>query len=200
MQRSLIQRLWLRTLRLLGLKRLSWNAHFAAGVSCYGERSPNTVRLVHALCGGGRLLEFGCGEGELPFVLPPGTFSSYMGYDISTVAIERARQRAAAAALGNVSFASCDIARWDGADSASLIVAEECLNYLSPAVLEQFLLRCGRCLTSGGAILAIVHSATKHARTLAVCRRVCLVRDEETVGERVYLTLVPRPADPVTRP
>lgn len=200
MQRGLIQRLCLRTLRLLGLKRLSWNAQFAAGVACYGQRSPNTLSRVQALCGGGRLIEFGCGEGELPFMLPPGAFSSYMGYDISTVAIGRARRRAAAAALGNVGFAPCDIARWDGADSASLIVAEECLYYLSPAVLEQFLLRCGRCLASGGAILAIVHSATKHARTLAVCRRVCLVRDEETLGERVFLTLVPKPASPVTRP
>jgi SAM-dependent methyltransferase len=136
-------------------------------------------------------------------MLPPGAFSSYMGYDISTVAIGRAKRRASAAALANVGFAACDIARWQGPDSASLIVAEECLYYLSPPVLERFLLRCGRCLAEGGVILAIVHSATKHARTLAVCRRVCLVRDEETLGERVFLTLAPRPAGgaaPVTRP
>jgi cyclopropane fatty-acyl-phospholipid synthase-like methyltransferase len=189
MNRSILQRIYLRALRQLGLKKLSWDKQFEAGVSCYGPRSANTINRVQDLCRGGRLLEFGCGEGDLPFILPPGTYSSYVGYDISEVAIERARERTVTAGLNSIDFKQCDIARWDGIDSASLILAEECLYYLSAANIEKFLLRCTRCLTRDGSILVIVHSASKHARTLDVCRRVCCVRDEVVIEGRVFLTL-----------
>lgn len=192
MNRNLIQRIYLRTLRQLGMKKLSWDQQFKASVSCYGPRSTNTLSRVQGLCRGGRLLEFGCGEGDLPFVLPVGTYASYAGFDISGVAIERAKQRTVAAALDNVTFEQSDMAKWDGMDSASLILAEECLYYLSTAELEQFLLRCTRCLTGDGSILVIVHSAAKHASTLDTCRRVCMVRDQEIIGGRVFLTLASR--------
>lgn len=115
-----------------------------------------------------------------------------MGYDISEVAIERARKKAVIAVCDNVAFEQCDMARWDGFDRASLILAEECLYYLAATELERFLFRCTRCLTVDGSILVIVHSAIKHARTLDICRSVCLVRDEESIGERVFLTLAPK--------
>lgn len=190
---TLMRRVYLRSIRQLGMKKLSWDKQFETAVSCYGPRSENTIARVQDLCRGGRLLEFGCGEGDLPFALSEGAFSSYAGFDISEVAIGRARQKTTTSGRGNIRFERCDIESWEGNDIASLIVAEECLYYLSTIEVERFLLRCAHCLSSEGSILVIVHSSSKHATTLDVCRRVCRVRDEESVGGRVFVTLAAKP-------
>ena len=187
----MVRRAYWRTLRFLGFGKLAWDKQFEAGLWS-GARSPNTVRRVTELCAGGKLVEFGCGAGDLPFLLPQGCFSAYVGYDISEVAVQRANQRAAASARSDLRFEQCDMAKWPGSDGASLILAEECLYYLPPAEIESFLLRCARSLAAGGSILVIVHSASKHARTLDICRRMCAVADEATIGSRAFLTLTPR--------
>ncbi len=191
MQRNIVQRLYLRALRQLGLKQLSWDKQFEQAVSCYGPRSENTVRLVQALCGGGRMLEFGCGEGELPLALVTGSYSSYRGFDISAVAIQRAQRRASGGgtSTSKIEFEACKIEDWAGADSASLILVEECIYYLTASDIKDFLRKCLQCLTPNGTILVIVHSAQKHAKALAVCRKVCRVCEEVEIGGRVFLTL-----------
>ena len=183
--------LW-KLARLAGLKRLSWDQQFEAGVWCRGPRSAHTLELVIKLCAGGRLVEFGCGEGDLPHLLPAGAFSEYCGIDISSVAIRIASERAREANLRGCRFDCGDMASWTGLQGLSLVLAEECLYYLSPASAEKFLERCCASLSPNGSILVIVHSATKHARTLSVCRRVCRVREETTLGSRAYLTLAPK--------
>jgi cyclopropane fatty-acyl-phospholipid synthase-like methyltransferase len=186
---SLLQRVYWRSLRLMGLKALSWNEQFRTASVYSGPRSPNTIEYVEKLCHGGVLLEFGCGEGSLPFVLRPACYSSYIGYDISAVAVAEANRKAADQGAKNVHFEQADMARWEGNEKASLIVAEESLYYLSSADTERFLRACVRSLTSDGSILIIVHSGSKHAATLDVCRRVCRVIEESTIGSRVFLTL-----------
>lgn len=192
MSKNSIQRVWWRFLRLLGMEKLSWDKQFEAGIWCRGPRSPETLKRVQELCRGGRLVEFGCGEGTLPFLLPPEAFSSYSGYDISQVAVERAKRRAIKAGATNIQFEQCDMSRWNGTDNVSLILAEECLYYLTACDTERFLVQCSKSLTREGSILVIVHSASKHSETLSVCRHVCRVHDEASVGGRAFLTLTPR--------
>ena len=191
MKKTIIRRVWWRLLRVVQLKKLSWNMQFKAGVWCRGRRNSETLAHVQKLCQGGKLVEFGCGEGTLPFSLPAGSYSSYAGYDISDVAIERAKRRAADAHTENVQFEQCDMAHWNGSNGISLILAEECLYYLSSGECERFLLRCSQSLTEMGSILVIVHSAARHKKTLAICRRVCQVRNEVQIEGRSYLTLRP---------
>ena len=186
---SLLQRIYWRILRAFGFEQLAWDKQFEAGVWCRGPRSAYTISRVAELCGGGRLVEFGCGEGSLPHLLPGGCFTEYFGYDISEVAIARARQRASAANLTNCRFARLDMAQWAGVPLVTLVVAEECLYYLTRVEIEVFLRRCCDYLVPDGSILIVVHSATKHASTLEVCRRVCRVIDETIVGSRTYLRL-----------
>lgn len=191
---GIFKRVHWRTLRLLGLKRLSWNDQFEAGVWRPSPRSPNTLSRVQQLCAGGKLIEFGCGEGDLPHLLPRDSFSEYTGFDISDVAVERATRRAAASGITACHFQQVDMAEWPGSHSVSLILAEECLYYLSPVQAELFLSTCSSSLASVGSILVIVHSARKHATTLEVCRQVCGVREETLIGPRTFLTLGPRNA------
>ncbi len=183
------RRIFWRALRWLGLSRASWNKQYAAGKWSSRKRSPHTLALVTELCGRGKLVEFGCGEGELPHLLPTGSFSHYFGIDISDVAVRRAREWVLEAGMSHCEFEQSDMSEWPGASGVSLILAEECLYYLKPEQIESLLARCGTSLMSEGKILVIVHSAEKHAKTLAACRRVCDVVNEREVDSRAYLVL-----------
>lgn len=184
-----IRRLWWRALRLVGLAQLSWDRQYLAGVWDRGPRSVHTVELVAALSKGGRIVEFGCGEGLLPHVLPDGCYADYLGLDISAIAIKRARQRAASSGKAALKFERCDMASWEGTCDLTLIVVEECLYYLDTPRCEAFLSSCSRSLLPEGRILVVVHSASRHSQTLDTCRRCCNVASETTYGSRVYLVL-----------
>jgi trans-aconitate methyltransferase len=171
---------------------MSWDKQFKAGVWCRERPSQHTISKVAELCNGGYLVEFGCGEGTLPLALPSNSFSGYIGYDISEVAVCRARHRAYEAGLTRCRFEQGDMAKWKGGSGITLIVAEECLYYLSPRGCKKFLQRSCESLVPGGSILIIVHSAVKHFRTIGICRRSCLVRDESINGQRAYLVLNPK--------
>jgi trans-aconitate methyltransferase len=191
---TLAHRTYARLLRMAGLQARGWDEQFRVAPGYYGQRSPETVRHVERLCAGGALLEFGCGEGDLPHALLPGTYSSYIGQDISRIAVERAQQRADRAGLTCTRFEHGDMAQWPGASGISLIVAEECLYYLPARTMRRFLGRCMDALSDGGSLLVIVHSAEKHASTLEACREVCHVATDLRSGGRVFLTLRPKHA------
>lgn len=182
-----------RIQRLFGFKRQSWNRQFKAGRWKRTKHCPILIQQVAELCSGGQILEFGCGEGDVPHMLPHGSFSEYRGYDISDVAIELAKGKAQAAGLTNCFFEQADMAEWQGHYEASVILVEESLYYLSPKKAKSFLQRCCDNLAPYGAILVVVHSATKHAKTLEICREVCHELDSKQTP-RTYLTLCPKGA------
>ena len=59
-----------------------------------------------------RVLDLGCGEGQIDCLLAPSV-GRLVGYDISPVGIEQARKRAADAGLSNVTFEVGDLSRPD---------------------------------------------------------------------------------------
>lgn len=186
---DLTKRIYWRLLRVFGFNRLSWNGQFARGLWGQGTRSPHTITRVAQLCAGGKLVELGCGEGDLPHLLPRRCFTEYLGVDISDVAIIRAKQRMIASGLDRCDFEQGDMGNWRGTEDVSLILSEECLYYLTPRKAETFLRLCCASLAQSGRILVIMHSPRKHAATLDVCRHSCAVVDEVVIGSRVYLTL-----------
>jgi trans-aconitate methyltransferase len=188
-----MRRIRWRIQRIIGLKSQAWDEQFSSGI--WGSRTrtpPEVVERVIRLCNGGRMVEFGCGYGHLCRNLPVGAYSSYTGIDISGFAIEEAKKRAQASCVGNCQFLQGDMATWSGDSDVSLILLEECLNYLKGETLNRFLTRCCHSLSNDGFILVIVHSAIKHRRTLDACRTTCQVVKEELVGPRTFLTLARR--------
>jgi cyclopropane fatty-acyl-phospholipid synthase-like methyltransferase len=188
-KKNIFQRAYWRFLRYIGLGAKSWDIQFRKGVWSRDTCSPNVVERVVKLCDGGRLVEFGCGLGGLPRSVPEGTFSSYLGIDISNYAIQEADKRAAAHGISNYEFRQCDMKDWPGDNDVSLIVIEECLNYLSGNHLRKFLTHCCDSLNEKGTILVIIWSAKKHADTLDMCREVCNVMHDDMIGTRTCLTL-----------
>lgn len=182
-------------LNLLGAKQAVWDDQFRSGLWQKKRRcNPNTVERVTSLCKGGILVEFGCGIGSLPCSLPKQAFSRYIGYDISNVAINKAKERVRKEGLNGCEFFQCDMADWQGTSCTSLIVLEESLYYLSKKKQESFLKICCNSLAPEGKILVIVYSTRKQYRTLDTCRRICKVISEEQIGARTYLTLTRKEA------
>jgi 2-polyprenyl-3-methyl-5-hydroxy-6-metoxy-1,4-benzoquinol methylase len=182
-----------RVQRIVGLKSQAWDEQFHRGI--WGGRArtpPEVLERAIRLCNGGRIVEFGCAYGQLSRDLPVGAYSSYTGIDISGFAIGEAKKRAQESCVGNCHFLQCDMATWSGDFDVSLILLEECLNYLKGETLRRFLTRCCHSLSKDGFILVIVHSAYKHRRTLDACRTICQVVKEELVETRTFLTLAQR--------
>ena len=185
----LIRKAWWKMLRSLGRNRASWNGQYLSSVCDSVQRSDNTLSRVIELCNGGKLIEFGCGDGSLPRLLPNDAFTFYKGFDISDVAIARARHLAQRSGLNACEFYQVDMTQWRGDSSISLILLEECLYYLNKREQVEFLGRCCRSLGPEGLILVVVHDGDKHSRTLITCRNVCSVVAEEVISHRSYLTL-----------
>jgi cyclopropane fatty-acyl-phospholipid synthase-like methyltransferase len=186
---TLFERAYWRLMRLLGFKRLAWDNQFQKGIWSRGSGNQHTINLVTDLCKGGRLVEFGCGEGPLPRALSANVFSDYIGYDVSQVAVDKATRLACEAGLQNVRFQQCDMSKWKGDSLVSLVLTEESLYYLSASDTEKFLRICRESLVPDGRILVIVHCADKHSKTLAICRKNCRVIDESLIEGCTYLTM-----------
>lgn len=163
-------------------RRGRW-AHLAEG------RRPKVTELVEKLADGGRIVEHACGEGHLIRTVDPSAYSSYVGYDISEVAVASARSRATDMMCR---FEVQDITTWPGDTGIRLIVAEECLNYLRPGQLATFLERCRASLTPDGAILATFHDIHRYPDTVETC--LSRFPDHEVIddaGGACYLVLRP---------
>jgi len=186
--------LW-RGARALGTAgaRWSWNDQFRRGYwGGLQYRRRTVVSLVEQLAGGGDIVEFGCGEGWLIGAVDPGVYRTYVGVDLSPVAIDIATRRARQAGLVKCRFEVGRFEHWPVRDDASLIIMDESLYYLKPRRQRRLLRRWLDRLDSGGHMVVTVNSATRHRSTLAACRRAAVVEREVDDSERVILTLRPR--------
>ncbi len=192
------QQFW-RLSRFLGPRavRWAWDDQFRTGHwnGLRVDRDQVVTDLVEEFSRGGDILELGCGEGLLIASINPSAYSSYVGWDLSEVAIARARERIAELGLRNCEFSRGEFFDWKGASALSLEVMEECLYYLNPVAQTRLLERCFAALLPTGLVLVTVHSKQRHAATLEVCRRSGTVKRELGDGERAILMLAPRVAE-----
>jgi SAM-dependent methyltransferase len=99
-----------------------------------------------------RLLEIGCGDGGnlLPMASTlPG--SQFVGIDISPRAIARARGRARAAGIENVTFEERSLAEWRAeAGSFDYVIAHGVYSWVPEAVCEALMALCGHAIAEHG--------------------------------------------------
>ncbi|MEQ9616979.1 MAG: class I SAM-dependent methyltransferase [Phycisphaerales bacterium] len=149
--------------------RWAWNDQFARGKWDYLKaRDHRVTELIAKLANGGAVVDLGCGEGNLAFDLPAGSYERYIGVDVSSVAIERANHAAYAKANSRCEFRCADLRTWEGESGADVILIEEALYYLAPTAQAALLDACERSLTPGGSLVIIVHDEARHARTIAL--------------------------------
>jgi SAM-dependent methyltransferase len=98
-----------------------------------------------------RILSLGCGDGSIELRLAAHV-AQVVGLDISSVAIERARAKAASAGVGNVSFAVAEQVR-SGMESLGqfdVVAAFAFLHHLDDAAIRDTLLAARMVLRPGG--------------------------------------------------
>src|SRR5262245_10627299 len=131
-------------------RRWSWDRQFLSGRYDYIRvKDQEIVHRVEKWARGGKLVELACGGGGLPGAVKPGTFSEYLGIDISSVAIERARAKK----IPNCRFEVGDLESWPGEKGASMITIEECIFYLPHAKQERLLNIALECVGDKGVVL-----------------------------------------------
>ncbi len=177
-----------KVFKLIGLEKSAWNIEHKQLHWQTNKKSKLMIEKISSLLNGGVLIEFGCGDGTLPGYLSKDSYSRYIGYDISSVAVSMCES---ANKDPKISFQTQDMSDWRGLKEikSDLIVCEECLNYLDEDSLIDFLRYCCESLDKSGAIFASFHSHTKHANTIKTIRQNIGVSDEFMEGERIYMTL-----------
>ena len=142
------------------------------------DRRPVVAELVADLAANGAVVELGCGEGHLVRSIDPGCYRSYLGLDISAVAVAAAERHPPP----RCSFEVGDIGQWPGAEGIQLIVAEESLYYLRSRARRALLERCRTSLAQSGAMLVTVADRDHHRDTVDDCRAVFPTRSEIPAG------------------
>lgn len=130
-----------------------------------------------------RILDIGCGPGDMRAHLPRGV--DYVGVDISPAYIERARERYGQSAqfrVGDATALGVDLGEFD------IVLAFGVLHHLDDAQATALLLGAGRALRRDGRVVTIDPAITRPQRVLA---RAVITRDRgQHVREpRGYLEL-----------
>ena len=169
----------------------SWNDQYRRGRwNCIatGRRS-KIVSLVEENARGGRIVELGCGEGTLICGIDPDKYDSYLGIDLSDVAVERAGRKTRECGLLKCQFEVASMTEWNGGVDISLIIMEESLYYLNSGAQRKLIEVCLNSLRPAGFLLVALHSHRKHQATMDTCKQMCQSAIEIVDGDSVYLLL-----------
>ena len=101
------------------------------------SRMETAVRLLAPHLAGRRVVELGCGSGLLAESLLKLGAASYQGYDISDVAIARAKQRAATSPRGDAMQSNVAAVTDLPSQDDALVVSLGLIEWLSPSELDR---------------------------------------------------------------
>jgi 2-polyprenyl-3-methyl-5-hydroxy-6-metoxy-1,4-benzoquinol methylase len=147
-------------------RRDLWNTEFANGRWDYIESTPNDFiySFLTKYLRGGSLLDLGCGSGNTGAELEANSCSNYTGVDISDVAIEKAKVRAAQAGrAGQNRYFQADIVKYAPAANYDVILFRESLFYVPLARSKAMLHRYRKYLKPGGVIIVRICDRHKYA-------------------------------------
>ena len=152
-----------------GIDRSTWDEEYATGQ--WAKLADSAEMPRYAMIGGycrrfspvASVLDVGCGEGHLSSWLCEDTERRYLGIDLSSVAVEQARERAPRGAR----FEAADAATFEPREAFDIIVLNEMLYYMDePEVVVE---RYGRFLTPGGALIISMFRVPESLRAWRRC-------------------------------
>lgn len=132
----------------------------------HDKRELSRQLLVAGLCAEfyprGTVLDLGCGSGRLAQLMQPFGFRRYLGIDLSTEALQRARKLN----LTACEFVEADFEQWRPAERFDAIIFTECIGYTRDpgaltAAFAPFLSPGGRAIIS---LFRFRHSAAQWRR------------------------------------
>lgn len=194
-------------LRALGKRRGSpwlrariWNWEFRAGQWTHLEHSEDRplYEILTRFLEGGHLLDLGCGNGPVRCELPSGSFTRYVGVDISAEAIKRTGERSRVLPdlpdgqlliVGDITDSSV-LAR--AAGSFDVVLLRESLYYLNEEWVPDFLSRVAELLTQRGVIVVKIHDRHRYAGHIRQLRQTRAVIEERSPANSTTMIIVVR--------
>lgn len=180
--------------KILRLSRDRWNYQYARGqwegLKAEEDRFRAVIRMIGQLGNRPHILEIGCGDAVLLRKMPPDSFASFTGADISDVAIASARKLE----REGVRFMTADMKTFHPPGTYDLIIFNESLYYTQQTVA--LLQRYEPFLNKGGSFI-VTAVRNKYTRDFwPPLERACRtgLTDEVTNGEHLWriCQLLPR--------
>ena len=135
-----------------------WEQRYSGSERVWSGKVNATMASVVAELSPGTAIDLGCGEGGDVLWLAEQGWTA-VGLDISTVAVGRAREEAAARGLGGASFEAVDLDAWEPEPaSVDLVTASF---FQSNVALDRtaILRRAATAIRSGGHLVIVSHAA-----------------------------------------
>jgi SAM-dependent methyltransferase len=149
-------------------KRRVWDCEYSAGKWDYlgTQHAPCDRDLVYSAlepyCANGTILDLACGPGATPLELPD-TYTSYVGVDISPVAIAKAAAQINRhpSRAKKITLVAADLLEFTPSRTFKIILFRECLYYFPIHRLRQLLARYSAALEPDGVFVARLHDRNK---------------------------------------
>ena len=177
------------------LQRFAWNREFAEGHWDFIDSTPDDCiyDFLARYAKKGAVLDLGCGSGNTGSELAGEHYSQYFGVDISDVAVEKARARAAR--LGRAeknAYAQGDIAEFRPQGTFDVILFRESIWYIPLHKLSDVLARYRQHLKPDGIFLVRIYDRNLKADIVSLLRSSFTVVEERLLSEERGIILVLR--------
>jgi len=152
------------------------------------EVSSELVSCVAKYAAGDAVLALGCGTGLLCAHLPNGSYSEFVGVDVSAFAVQRARERK----LPRARFVQDDLRHFRCDRKFRLLIFEESLNYVCSARdISALNSACCQLVPGGFCIITIADSA-RYSDLLNAVRKSYGIVEDRRMGKSARCLLVLR--------
>lgn len=157
-------------------KQAVWDREFASGKwGCLNATEHCSHPEVEWYAKGGAVLDLGCGPGRTGLELRPGSFSRYLGVDISSVAVETARQQAHG--RDDLTYAQGDLMSYIPPQRFDVILLGDSLYYVPLPKIPRLFHHYKPSLTPRGVFIVRVCDPTGRYQPLLQAVRDTLVLD-----------------------
>jgi len=147
------------------IKQRLWDKEYGDGrwAHCYDTHTDPVYITIAEYARGRSILDLGCGSGNTGVELPSGSYRSYTGIDISTVALQQAIARSNEIGRGRINdYVHADILTYIPAYSYDVILLRESIYYVPRRKIAAMLARYERHLSDQGVFIVAVFDEDRY--------------------------------------
>ena len=155
------------------MKRSLWNREFAGGRWDFIDETAGdeVYPFVQEYARGGAILDLGCGSGNTGCELPLSAYDTYLGVDISDVALDKARRRSVECSREKKNrYVQADIVSYQPSSRFDVVLFRESIYYVPKGRIVRMLERYAGSLTDRGVFIVRWHDPEGGAAILELLK------------------------------